>query len=133
VRLLNKDVSGELSSKTLEVRYRPRPGYLATQSAPAPVPSLEDLMESPLDATAIGLAAQATPDPERPGAYRVHVTVDLRDISLERKDGQFTGAFDVSFLFPDSSAKIKTYPIDITIPEPSLRIGLRRRSGRAIC
>ena len=110
-------MSRELSSKTLELHYRP--GYLATKSAlPAPAPSLEDLLESPLDATGIGLAAQATPDPDRPNAYQVRVSVDLRDIRLERKDGQFTGAFEVSFLFPNSqSAKTKTIPIEIAFSE----------------
>jgi VWFA-related protein len=110
----------KVSSKTTEARYRP--GYLATKSAlPAPAPSLADLMESPLDATAIGLSAQATPDPERFGFYRLRITVDLRDIHLERKDGRLAGGFDVSFLFPNSqSAKIKTYPVEIAIAEDRL-------------
>ncbi len=113
-------VSGkELSNRTPEVRYRP--GYLATKSAlPAPAPSLEDLMESPLDATAIGIAAQAAPDPERSGFYQVRITVDLRDIRLERKEGRFTAAFDLSVLLPSQPAKPKTFPIEITLSEDQL-------------
>jgi hypothetical protein len=109
----------ELSNRTPEVRYRP--GYLATKSAlPAPAPSLEDMMESPLDATAIGIAAQAAPDPERSGSYQVRITVDLRDIHFERKDGHLTGAFDLSLLFPSQAVKTKTYPVEITVTQDQL-------------
>ena len=76
------------------MRYRP--GYLATKSIqPAAVPSLEELIETPLDATAVGIAAQAGPDP-RPGSYQLHLTVDLRDVHLDREEGRLLGVIDLS-------------------------------------
>jgi len=108
-------LSKEVSSKTLEVRYRP--GYLATRSIqPAAVPSLEELMETPLDATAIGIAAQAEPDPQQAGAYRLRLTMDLRDVHLDREEGRLLGALDLAFQLPGSQA-IRTTTVRVDMSE----------------
>jgi hypothetical protein len=99
----------------LEIHYRS--GYLATKIAvPSPPPTLAEIMDDPLVSSGIGLAARATLDPQHQGSYTVRVTVDLHDIHLDRKNGHFTGAFDVSV--PDQSAKGSVlsarFAVDIT-------------------
>ncbi len=117
-RIIVKLADKELSKKPPEVRYRP--GYLATRSAaPAAVPSLEELMETPLDATAIGLAAQAVPDPRQPGSFQLRVTVDLHDVHFDREEGHFLGALDLSFLLPGSQS-IRTTTMHLDIAEDQL-------------
>jgi VWFA-related protein len=123
-RIVVKLSDKELSNKTVEVRYRP--GYLATKSIlPAAVPSLEELIETPLDATAIGLAARAEPDPQQPGSYRLRLTVDLRDVHLDREEGRLLGAIDLSFRLPGSQA-IRTMTTRLDITEAQLAQALEQ-------
>jgi hypothetical protein len=123
-RVIVKVSNKELSNNTLEVRYRA--GYLATKSPmPAAASSLQQLLESPLNATAIGLAAQATPDPRQQGLYRVRITVDLRDVHLDRDADHFTGVLDLSFPGPvTQSVNVRT--IWINIPEDRLANALQQ-------
>ena len=99
-------------NKDLVLHYRS--GYLATKVAlPAPAPTADALFEGRTDSARIGLTAQAAPVAQHPGFYEVRVTVDIH---LERKDGHFTGAFDLSI--PDPSAKFTvhsgTVAVDLT-------------------
>jgi VWFA-related protein len=110
VKLRNAKLAG-----AYEVRYRT--GYFATKVAvPLPPPTLQELFEGPVDATGIGLAAQAKPDADHPGLYDVSVTVDLHDIHLDSKDGHFTGAFDLYIPNPSTKHSVKTaiVPVDLT-------------------
>jgi hypothetical protein len=96
----------------LEVHYRP--GYLATKAAvPAPSPTPQELFEGPVNAAGIGLSALATAQAQHPGLYDVHVTVDLHDIHLDRKDGHFTGSFDVSVPDPSTKGTVRTGTISL--------------------
>jgi VWFA-related protein len=112
-RIVVKVSNRELQNNAFEVRYRA--GYVATKSTtPPPASTLSELLESPLNATTIGLSALATPDPSRPGSYRVRITVDLRDLHLDRGNGHFIGAIDLSFLHPATQSVItRTIRIDI--------------------
>jgi VWFA-related protein len=111
--LLTVTVAGEKANQ-LEVRYRP--GCLATKeqasagalSQPA---ALAELFANPLDATAIGLAAEPRPDTQ-PGLYQVRVTVDLHDVHLERKGNRSIGKIEVAFPFGDKS-RVRTIGIDL--------------------
>ncbi len=97
----------EVRKQNPEVHYRA--GYLATKIAALPAASsLADVLNSPLEATGIGLAAQAIPQAQHPGIYDVRVTVDLRDLHLERADGQFVGAFDYAVQDPALPRAFKT-------------------------
>ena len=110
VKLRNAKLAGDY-----EVRYRT--GYFATKVAvPLPPPTPQELFEGPVDATGIGLAAQAKPDADHPGLYDVRVTVDLHDIRLDSKDGHFIGAFDLSIPNPSTKHSVKTaiVPVDLT-------------------
>jgi hypothetical protein len=58
--------------------------------------SLADIFRDPLDAAAVGLTAVVKPDPERPGASLVAMTIDLADIQLQPKGDRWVGSFQVS-------------------------------------
>ena len=70
-------------------------------------PTLTQLLDDSLDATAIGLRAGATPDPSQPDHYLVHATIDLHDLELSHENGRATGAVDVS-LFVDDAKSVRT-------------------------
>lgn len=93
-------------NKAVEIHFRA--GYLATKvalPAGAPIPpTLADLLNDPLDATSIGLAAQSSPDAQHSGQYNLSVIVDLHDIHLVHKDGHYTGAFDFTVPTPSKGA-----------------------------
>jgi VWFA-related protein len=94
----------KLARSGVSLRYREN--YFATKSQAEAVdrPSSERLLRDPLDATQIGLAAEAPPDPARPGFFNVRVFVDLRDVQLGNQDGKWTGAVEVSFHVENSGA-----------------------------
>ena len=103
----------------LEVHYRP--GYLATKVAvPETAPTPEELYDGRVNSARIGLMGQATPDAQHPGLYDVRVTVDLHDIQLARKDGLFTGAFDLSVLKPSSKGTVMTGTAAVNLTEEQL-------------
>jgi VWFA-related protein len=110
----------------LEIRYRP--GYLAVANLrpvdPAAVAaaSIKSLLESPLNATAIGLTAAITP--AGPGSYLVSVTVDLHDLHLERQDGRFLGSIETSFMAEGSSA-LRSLNAKIQLTEDQLPSALQ--------
>jgi VWFA-related protein len=105
-----------LEKENLEIHYRS--GYLATKVAlPAPTPTPQELFEGPVDATGIGLSAQASPDPQHPGLYDVSVTVDLHDIHLESNAGHFTGSFELSIPNPSAQHTVRTATVPINLTE----------------
>jgi VWFA-related protein len=105
--------------QTLEVHYRP--GYLATKAAvPATAPTLEELYDGRINSARIGLVGQATPDAQHPGLYEVRVTVDVHDIQLDRKDGHFTGAFDVSVLKPSANGTVMSGSVAVNFTDEQL-------------
>jgi VWFA-related protein len=115
VKLRNK----ALEKQDLEIHYRP--GYLATKAAPPPPsPTLTELFYDPLEFTSVGLTGEVTPNTEHPGLFDVRVKVDLHDIHLEPKDGQFTGAFDLSIPNPSSKGTAKTVTFSVNLTEAQL-------------
>ncbi len=121
VKLYNKAPD----KQPLEVHFRP--GYLATKAAvPPPSPTPEELFEGPVNSARIGLTAQATPDAQRPGLYDLRVTVDLHDIHLDRKDGHFTGAFDVSIPNPSVKGTVMTGTVAVDLTDKQLAEALEK-------
>ncbi len=105
--------------QTLGVHYRP--GFLATKTAvPTPSPTPEELFQGPSNSARIGLVGQATPDEQHPGLYELRVTVDLHDIHLDRKDGHFTGAFDLSIPNPSVKGTVKTMAVTVDLMDDHL-------------
>ncbi len=116
-------ITVRLREKGLETHYRS--GYFATKAAVAPPPpKLANLFDDPLESTRIGLAAQAAPDARRPGRYDLRVTVDLHDIHLDRKDGRFTGAFELAAPIPSSKDTFTTGTVSINLTDADLAAAL---------
>ena len=116
----------ELRKKNPEVHHRA--GYLATKLEVLPSePSLADAFNGPLNATAIGLAAQAIPLAARPGVYDLHITVDLRDIHMERQGDRFIGAFDFAITDPSAEGSLKAGEITLSLTNEQFTTG--RDSG----
>jgi len=78
----------EVSVRRSDLKLRYRPGYMAT-SKPAVAPSLADAITAPIAYAGIGITARLTPTD---GGYKLSVTVDPRTITLEPKDGEWTGS-----------------------------------------
>jgi len=78
----------EVSTRRPDLKLRYRPGYVAT-SKPAVAPSLADAITAPIAYAGIGITAHLAPTD---GGYKLSVTVDPRTITLEPKDGQWTGS-----------------------------------------
>jgi hypothetical protein len=118
-------LSVKVARAGVSVRYREN--YFATKpgSEAENRPSLEQLLNDPLDATQIGLLAQASPDQTRPGVFNVQVSVDLHDVQLGNQDGKWVGAVEVSFhLESSNSFQVLTRTIDV--PEDQLSAALER-------
>jgi hypothetical protein len=112
-------------SGNLEVRYRP--GYVATRQAPslaAPSESaaINQFLENPLDATALGLTARFEPDPGKPNAHRVRLTVDLHDVHLERQGVHSVGALQLAFQF---GSQVRTGAVQIDLTDSQLSNALK--------
>ena len=78
----------EVTSRRQDVKLRHRPGYVAT-SKPAVAPSLAEAVTQPIAYAGIGITAHLAPTD---GGYKLSVTVDPRTITLEPKDGKWTGS-----------------------------------------
>ncbi len=81
----------------LRARYRENYFAATAQDAANDRPTLDQLLKESLDATQIGLTAQATADAAGAGAFQVQVSVDLHDVQLERQATGWKGTVEVSF------------------------------------
>jgi VWFA-related protein len=75
----------EVKRSGVNVRYRP--GYLAAKQT-AMAPSLADAVVNPVNVTGIGFTAHLDPVD---GGYKISVNVDPRNLSIDQKDGKWTG------------------------------------------
>ena len=114
-----------VDQKNVSLRFRQ--GYFATKTdtaAPTGHASTQ-LLQAPLDATAIGMRASATEDAGKAGSYQVHVIVDLHDIHLEHRNNIALGSVDVS-LFVEHSKTARTFTRKIEIPDEQLSAALEK-------
>jgi VWFA-related protein len=77
----------EVSVQRPGVSVRYRPGYLATKQTVV-APSLADAVVNPVNLTGIGFTAHLDPVD---GGYKLSVTIDPRNLSIDQKDGKWTG------------------------------------------
>ena len=121
VKVAKTDSEG--SEVANDVRYRQ--GYVAAEASPKPSAehywlSLDDIFDDPLDASAVGLAAMAKPVPDKPGTYSIVVRVNIADLHLDAKDGQWAGTFDLAIQLP-GAIKAKVHRFEIHAKEEQLR------------
>jgi VWFA-related protein len=114
----------KVARRGVNVRYRENYSALNTATA-IERPSLDQLMLDSLDAEQIGLTAQATPDPVRPGWFNIRVAVDLHDLKLEHEGSRWTGAIEVS-IHPEGSTILRKITRKIEIPEDQLATSLEK-------
>ena len=115
-----------VNQKSVNLRFRQ--GYFATKTdstPPAAATTLSQLLQDPLDATAIGIHASTTADATQPGTVQVHVIVDLHDIHLEHRNNIASGSVDVS-LFVERSKTARTITRKIEIPEEQVAEALEK-------
>jgi VWFA-related protein len=79
--------------------------------------SLLDIFRSPLDANAIGLTAVIKPDPVRPGARLIAMTVDLTDLQLQPEGDRWTGSLQVAMRLESKEGEnlVVTQPVTDTV------------------
>jgi VWFA-related protein len=119
--------NGAARGKTIDVRYRP--GYLAARAAPLAhsqsdavtrnrpakiAPTLNELLNSPLDIDQVEITADAAPDPERPNSFQIKVKIDPRDLGLAHENARRSGTIDVSF---SVAGKVITRTQKVDIPD----------------
>jgi hypothetical protein len=102
------------------VSVRSRRSYFASGvvAAANEAPTREALLNDPFDATQLELVAETTPD-------QVKVTVDLHDIHLEKQNGTWVGAVDVTF-FAEGSRTARTITRKLEIPDAELAAALEK-------
>jgi VWFA-related protein len=105
---LNVALSGRLAKSGMQLSFRTQ--YVATaQPSLNGNGSLTDIFDSPLNATAIGLTGEAIPDPSRPGAYELEITVSLADVQLRQMGDRWVGSLQTAVRrdLPDASGVIR--------------------------
>jgi VWFA-related protein len=112
------DLKVAVERRGVTVRYRR--SYLASGvvTAANEGPAREALLSDPFDATQLELVAETTPD-------HVQVTVDLHDVHLEKQNGTWVGAIDVTFLV-EGSHTARTITRKLEIPDAELAAALEK-------
>jgi VWFA-related protein len=107
------------------VDIRSRNGYFAAKAGedPAAPLTVTQLLQDPLDASAVGIAAQASPDAAQSGRYEIRAVIDLHDIHLEHRNGLSSGAVNVS-VFVEGSRSARTITRKVEIPDDQLASAL---------
>ncbi len=116
---LTHKLSVKVARAGVTLRYRETYFAAKPQTEAEKRPTPGQLLNDPLDATQIGVLAQATPDPARPGFFNVRVSVDLHDIHLDLQNNnpqnsKWSGSVELSFFVENSkSAQISTQSIEV--------------------
>jgi VWFA-related protein len=91
------------------VKARYRPGYVATKD-PAVTPSLTEAIASPIALSGIGFTAHLDPVD---GGYKMSLTIDASNITLEPKDGKWTGSLQF-LVVVGKVEQLTTIPLSFT-------------------
>jgi VWFA-related protein len=86
-----------------------RPGYVAARDTVA-APSLADAIANPIELAGIGFTVQLEPVE---GGYKASVTIDPRNITLEPKDGKWTGSLQF-LVVVGKTEQLTTIPLSFT-------------------
>jgi VWFA-related protein len=99
----------ELTVKRPDVKLRYRPGYVAARD-PAVAPALPEAIANPVPLTGLGFTVHLDPVE---GGYKASVIIDPRNITLEPKDGKWTGSLQFVVLV-GKAEQLTTMPLDFT-------------------
>jgi len=99
----------EVTVKRPGVSLRYRPGYVAARDTAA-APSLADAIANPVELAGIGFTVQLEPVE---GGYKASVTIDPRSITLEPKDGKWTGSLQF-LVVVGKTEQLTTIPLNFT-------------------
>jgi len=99
----------EVIVKRPDVKLRYRPGYVAARDA-AVAPSLPDAVANPVALAGIGFTVHLEPVE---GGYKASVIIDPRNITLEPKDGKWTGSLQF-IVVVGKAEQLTTMPLDFT-------------------
>jgi VWFA-related protein len=99
----------EVTVKRPGVNLRYRPGYVAAREAVA-APSLAEAIANPVALAAIGFTVQLEPTE---GGYTASVTIDPRNVTLEPKDGKWTGSLQF-LVVVGKVEQLTTIPLNFT-------------------
>jgi VWFA-related protein len=115
----------------LELQYRNE--YLAARQEPeGKNPDPNDIFDSPLDATGIGLTAAPPPDQNVPGEYHLNLFVNLADVQLEPKGDQSVGSLRIAALLEPRPPGWKPAPQILPINFRREELQTARGSGYAV-
>ena len=108
----------------VSVRYREN--YFASKASDAASHlTLQQLLNDTLDAAEIGLRAETTPDPSRPGVYKLRAIVDLHDVHLDHQDARWVGGVELS-LYLEGEKSAYRITRKIAIPDAQLAAALEQ-------
>ena len=116
----------EVTVNRPDAKARYRPGYVASPDA-AMAPTLTEAIANPVPLAGIGFSVHLDPVE---GGYKASVTIDARNITLEPKDGKWTGS--VQFLVVVGKVEqLTTIPLSLSdavfhqVQERGLSLGAR--------
>jgi hypothetical protein len=114
----------KVDKKGVEVRHRD--GYYASDEKVANAgnrrESINAIYGNPLDATQIGLKGAATPVPNKPGVYRLDITVNTNELHLEHVKDRWLASIAFATLFsPSESTKGSLETLQLSLTEKRLR------------
>ena len=101
--------------------------YLALATKQESRPSMNQLVDDPLDATAIGLMAAAAPDPSKPGVHMVQVRVDLHNLQFEHRADKWIAAFDLGLALETGGGgapPVSNKPMTLTLTDDQYKQAL---------
>ena len=116
----------EVTVKRPDVKLRYRPGYVAAQDT-AVAPPLAEAIKNPVAFAGIGLGVHLDPVE---GGYKATVTIDPRNITLEPRDGKWTGSLQF-LVVVGKVEQLTTIPLNLSevmfhqIQEKGLVLGAR--------
>jgi hypothetical protein len=99
----------EVIVKRPDVKLRYRPGYVASRDA-AVAPSLADAIANPVALAGIGFTVRLEPVE---GGYKLSATIDPHNITLEPKDGKWTGSLQFVVVV-GKAEQLTTIPLNFT-------------------
>jgi VWFA-related protein len=116
----------EVTVKRPDVKLRYRPGYVAARGA-AVAPSLAEAIANPVALAGIGFTVHLD---AVEGGYKASVTIDARNLTLEPKDGKWTGSLQF-LVVVGKVEQLTTIPLNFSeamfhqIQEKGLVLGAR--------